>query len=277
MNLPSLNRTKTAAAVRHVFFRSLEGMWYERVTLSQALVPSAGVGAAGIPGDREDTAVSSSVPLPQDAREQEAATLLAAARAGSADALGTLFASIRGYLRLAAARDLPRSIREAVSASDLVQDTLVAAHRGFEGFRGGSRAEFLAWARAILSNTAIDRLRYEKAARRDGPGPHVPLDAVGSGDDALVDVTHERPDSRAIRREDSRLVEEGMAALPADQRRVLWMRHWEGRPFVEIAADLGRSEVAVRKMWGRGLERLSREIRSRTTHPGSTTDGQRDG
>jgi DNA-directed RNA polymerase specialized sigma24 family protein len=41
---------------------------------------------------------------------------------------------------------------------------------------------------------------------------------------------------------------------------VLWLRHWEGKSFDAIATDLGRSEMAIRKAWCRGLERLERAI-----------------
>ncbi|MEI8369598.1 MAG: hypothetical protein WCJ31_14270 [Planctomycetia bacterium] len=65
-------------------------------------------------------------PMPQsvdkhDRHDREGRDLLAAARIGSVEALGALFESMRGHLRLAARRELPRSIRGAVSASDLVQ------------------------------------------------------------------------------------------------------------------------------------------------------------
>ena len=56
-----------------------------------------------------------------DRQDREGHDLLAAARIGSVEALGALFESMRGHLRLAAMRELPRSIRGAVSASDLVQ------------------------------------------------------------------------------------------------------------------------------------------------------------
>lgn len=190
---------------------------------------------------------------------------MAAARSGSVEALGALFESMRGHLRLAAVRELPRSIREVVSASDLVQEAMATAHKRFQSFRGASPAEFFGWMRTILAHAAIDRLRYEKAARRDPGFPRISIDIVGPNDWAIADEVHERPESVAIRGEDARLVEEALATLPAEMQRVLWLRHWEGKPFATIATELGRSEMAIRRAWCRGFERLERAIRDRAS------------
>ncbi len=55
-----------------------------------------------------------------------------------------------------------------MSPSDLVQETLLAAHRDFNGFRGNSQRELLGWLRQIL----IHRLHHMvdehvKAGKRD--------------------------------------------------------------------------------------------------------------
>lgn len=207
-------------------------------------------------------------------RDREENLLLSAARVGSVEALGRLFESMRGHLRLAAVRDLPRSIREAVSASDLVQDAMATAHVRFHSFRGASSAEFFAWMRTILSHTAIDRLRHEKAARRDRGAPGIPLDALGSRDGAIADDPLGRPEALAIREEDAHLVGEALASLPADLRRVLWLRHWEGKPFASIAAELDRTEMAIRKAWCRGLERLEQAIRERASRQDEPGGGE---
>ena len=206
-------------------------------------------------------------PMPQsvDQHDREGRDLLAAARSGSVEALSALFESMRGHLRLAAMRELPRSIRGAVSASDLVQEAMATAHKRFQSFRGASPAEFFGWMRTILAHAAIDRLRYEKAARRDPGFPRISIDIVVPNDWAMADEIHERPESVAIRGEDARLVEEALATLPADLRRVLWLRHWEGKSFDAIATELGRSEMAIRRAWCRGFERLERAIRDRAS------------
>jgi len=188
---------------------------------------------------------------------------LVAARAGSVEALGGLFESVRGHLRLAALRDMPRRFRGHLGVSDVVQDAVATGHMQFHTFRGGSSAEFFGWMRAILSHTLIDTVRRETAARRFPPGPTLRLSAIGSGDDALADSPTSRPEPSVIGREDADLVSAALDALPADQRRVIWLRHWEGKSFREIGDDFGRSEDAARMLWCRAFERLEREVRRR--------------
>src|SRR5205085_4743368 len=78
--------------------------------------------------------------------------LLAQARAGDAAARDRLFARCRDYLGLAARARVETWLRAKVDASDLVQQTLMEAHRGFGRFQGATEAEWLAWLRRILDN-----------------------------------------------------------------------------------------------------------------------------
>jgi RNA polymerase sigma-70 factor (ECF subfamily) len=50
-------------------------------------------------------------------------------------------------------------------------------------------------------------------------------------------------------------------ALPEDQRRVILLRFGEEKSIREIAADLNRSEGAVKQLQFRGLENLRARLR----------------
>jgi len=52
-----------------------------------------------------------------------------------------------------------------------------------------------------------------------------------------------------------------VAGLPADQRRVIEMRFAEERPIRAIAAELGRTEGAVKQLQLRALQSLRKKIR----------------
>src|SRR6516165_7551206 len=71
----------------------------------------------------------------------------------------------RAYLGLLTRAQLPTPLRGQLSSSDLVQQTLLQAHRKRDQFRGHSEAEYRAWLRAILARLLTD------AARRHGPAP----------------------------------------------------------------------------------------------------------
>src|SRR6516165_2722573 len=69
----------------------------------------------------------------------------------------------RAYLGLLARAQPPAPLRGQLGASDIVQQTLLQAHRKREQFRGHSEEEYRAWLRAILARLLAD------AARRCSP------------------------------------------------------------------------------------------------------------
>jgi RNA polymerase sigma-70 factor (ECF subfamily) len=52
-----------------------------------------------------------------------------------------------------------------------------------------------------------------------------------------------------------------MEALPDDYRQVIFLRHFEGLSFAEVATSMERSIDSVEKLWIRGLARLRSEMR----------------
>jgi Sigma-70 region 2 len=94
-------------------------------------------------------------------------TLLAAARGGNAQARGELLQSFRPYLLSIARRGLPGYLRGKFDGSDLVQETLLKAHRGFASFDRSDTDGFRIWLRGILRHNVTDLIRrYGKASKR---------------------------------------------------------------------------------------------------------------
>src|SRR6516225_2042707 len=89
----------------------------------------------------------------------EAAPNLAAACAGSREAVGQALEACRGYLLLIAQRELGPQLQAKGGASDLVQETLLEACRDFARFQGDSEAELLQWLRRLLLNNLADFTR----------------------------------------------------------------------------------------------------------------------
>jgi RNA polymerase sigma-70 factor, ECF subfamily len=187
---------------------------------------------------------------------------LATARAGSGDALGGLFESFRGYLLMVADGELGADLRSKGGASDLVQETFLEAHKDFAGFRGASEPELRAWLRCLLLNNLGNFARRYREAEKRRIGREVPLGDGGSSaggcPEPLGDVP--TPSWTAVKAEEAQALLRALGRLPEDYRRVLTLRHQEGRSFAEIAAAMGRSANAVHKLWARAVEQLQQEL-----------------
>jgi RNA polymerase sigma-70 factor (ECF subfamily) len=148
------------------------------------------------------------------------------------------------------------------SASDLVQETFLEAQRDFAGFHGESDAELRAWLRQLLlNNLANFRRRYRATGKRQ-IGREIPLEADSSSAGPAREVAGDTPtpSQTAMEQEEAEAVRRAMDRLPEDLRRVLILRHHEGRTFEEIGRLMSRSTNGARTLWLRPVERLNHEL-----------------
>jgi RNA polymerase sigma-70 factor (ECF subfamily) len=195
------------------------------------------------------------------AKHEHAVRWLAAARAGSADALGEVLEACRGYLLLIAGRELGPDLRAKAGASDLVQQTFLEAQRDFAGFYGETEAELLAWLRRLLLNNLANFVRdYRQTAKRQ-VGREVGLpDDPSRLDDQGPTAAGPSPSKQAMLHERTTAVLQSLEKLPADYRQVVWLRYHDERSFEEIGQMMGRSANAVRKLWLRAVNRLKQDL-----------------
>src|SRR6188768_1962245 len=71
--------------------------------------------------------------------------ILEDARQGDRQRIGELLSQYRNYLLLLATTQIESRLQPRVSPSDIVQETMLKAHRHFAQFRGQSEKELLAW------------------------------------------------------------------------------------------------------------------------------------
>ncbi len=194
-------------------------------------------------------------------------TLLARARAGDEDSLGRLLESYRSYLRLVARSMIYASLRPRVDPSDLVQEVFQKAHRDFPQFAGTGEPAMVAWLRAILIRSLVDQVKHHRAQERDyrrQKSLELLLDQAGQAVHDALAAPIASPSSVVSRREQAVLLAQAIDRLPDHYREVFVLRNMEHVPFDEVATRMGRSPVAVRKIWTRAVMALKRMLEEET-------------
>lgn len=168
----------------------------------------------------------------------------------------------RPYLLFLARATWDRRLQQKLDASDLVQQTLLLAHKGIAQFRGDSDQELAAWLRKILANVLIEQRRYLDRDKRQVSRER-PLDLVladSSRRMAGFAAADHSPSEIAEFNERALQVAVAMECLPRDQLEVLLLHYWQGLSVAEISEVLGRTQPAVGGLVHRGLKTLRREL-----------------
>lgn len=178
--------------------------------------------------------------------------------------LGPLIEYYRGYLKVIARLQIGNRLQGKADASDLVQETLLQLHRGFESFRGSSEQEWLAWLRQTLANTLANFVRrYVGTAARDVRLEQrllQDIDDTSMAVNAMLVSNQPSPSERAVQREQAVILASLIEKLPNDYRQVVMLRHLQHYTFPQIAERMDRSVDAVKKLWARALVQLRQSL-----------------
>ncbi len=131
--------------------------------------------------------------------------------------------------------------------SDLVHETLLYAHRNLDKFMG-PEGELIQWLRKILTHTAIDHARRERADRRDVRRERSLTAAVADSSarlDQFVADQGSSPSEHCQKQELLVHLAQAIEQLPTDQREVLVARDLLGKSIRDIATGLDKTEKAV--------------------------------
>ena len=137
-----------------------------------------------------------------------------------------------------ARRGLPDYLRRKCDGADVVQETLLEAHRGFSGFDGAGADDLRVWLCGILRHNLLDLIRrYRETSKRSidrerslESGP----DSSGYSGRAVNPCL--TPSSFSVARERMVALQDALARLPVNERTVIVLRHFEipllpgGRP-----------------------------------------------
>src|SRR5258706_1116522 len=159
---------------------------------------------------------------------------------------------------LDAAHNLARWLaRSSADADDIVQEAILRAYRGFDGFRGGDAKP---WLLAIVRNC------FFTAAAQTRRRMHVPLPETSAANDdgALTDETPD-PEFEEIRADQRRKLDQVVATLPQEFREVLILREMEdlsyrdiahvtGAPIGTVMSRLARARALLKERWMSDVE-----------------------
>ena len=165
----------------------------------------------------------------------------------------------RSYLRVLAELHLGRAGREKVEPSDVVQETMLEAHKKRNQFRGRTEAEMAAWLRAMLACNLADAIKALRRGKRDVSRERslgAAIHRSSSRLEAWLVAAQSSPSERLDRHEAVLGLLDALTALPVAQRRALVMRHCQGASLAQIAEELDRTPAAVAGLLKRGLATL---------------------
>jgi RNA polymerase sigma-70 factor (ECF subfamily) len=169
----------------------------------------------------------------------------------------------RSYLLLLARVRLDPRLRPKFDASDVVQQTLLEAHRDAAQWRGRSVGEQAAWLRQILARNLANAVRDWRRDKRD-VAREQPLQAAvdesASRLEAWLAAEQSSPSQQAERHERAVRLADALATLPENQREAIVLRHWHGCSLVEIGERLGCTTAAVTGLLHRGLRKLRNHL-----------------
>jgi RNA polymerase sigma-70 factor, ECF subfamily len=192
------------------------------------------------------------------------AELIAGFRDGREDAGDALLRRFEPWLRLLARGQVESRFRAKFDVSDLVQESMLEAVKGFDQFRGRSAEEFAGWLRQILARVLAHEIRRYAGTQKRDVARELSLDEELTrtsrrlGD--LLAGSGSSPTQKLARHERELLLAQALERLPDDYRTVLTLRHLEGLSHEEVARRMGRKAGAGRMLWARALARLRVEL-----------------
>ena len=196
-----------------------------------------------------------------NAESSQLAGWLTLARQGDESARNRLFEACRSFVAVTARVQLHRRLQTKVDPSDLVQQSMLEAHRGFENFRGRTPEEWLAWLKQIVQHNVLDADKhYRGANRRDVRRERTISDPTLSHADWSPADPGPSPSQLLSKAERELQVAVAIESLPDDYRQVVLLRNLERLSFDDVAERMNRTRGACQMLWMRAVEQLRSKL-----------------
>ncbi|MCA9139378.1 MAG: sigma-70 family RNA polymerase sigma factor [Planctomycetales bacterium] len=174
-----------------------------------------------------------------------------------------IVAQYEPYLRMLARTRMRRAYQAKIGASDMVQQAMMQAVQGFDGFRGSTEGELLAWLRQILAHHLchLDRdLHRDKRDIRREQSMEQKLAASSMRLEGLLAGSDPTPSQHIALGESVIQISQAIARLPESQADAVRLHYLEGMKLSEVASELGKSTGAVAGLLHRGMKELRKQL-----------------
>lgn len=188
----------------------------------------------------------------------ETIELLGGARQGDPRAIDQLMDRHRNSLHRMVACRLHHGVAQRVDASDIVQETLLAASRRLADYLKDPSVPFHAWLRQVARDRLADAYRRELADKRDvAREQNVYLGAKSSLDPiAQIRDAQLTPATMLLRKEFEQRFHQAVEQLDEGSKEIILMRHTEQLTNSQVAELLDLSEAAAGMRYLRALRQL---------------------
>ena len=170
----------------------------------------------------------------------------------------------RSYLQFLARVQWDPKLGRKLDESDIVQQTLLHAHRAIDQFRGSNDEELAGWLRQILARNLTHAIRDLGRDKRDiarERSLEVSLSQSSARLEKWLAADQSSPSQRAERNERMLLVAQAVETLSDAQRDAVILHYWRGWPLGDIAQHLDRSPSAVAGLLHRALGKLREALK----------------
>ncbi|MFK8112298.1 MAG: sigma-70 family RNA polymerase sigma factor [Rubripirellula sp.] len=174
-----------------------------------------------------------------------------------------IVAAYEPYLRMLARTQMRKAYQAKIGASDMVQQAMLQAVQGLEGFRGTTEAEFRGWLRRILAHHLchLDRdmhrdkrdVRREQSMEQRLAQSSMRLEGLLAGDGPT-------PSQNVAFGENVLKVADAVERLPDSQREAIRLHYLEGMKLSEVAEKLEKSSGAIAGLLHRGMKTLRTQL-----------------
>lgn len=170
-----------------------------------------------------------------------------------------IIAKYEPYLRMLARTHARRAYQAKVGASDMVQQVMLQAVQGIDGFRGGTEAEFRGWLRQILARHLchLDRdmhrdkrdVRREQSMEQKLAQSSMRLEGLLAGDSPT-------PSQNVMIGEHVIKLAAAVDSLPEAQAMAIRLHYLEGLKLAEVAQAMDKTPGAIAGLMHRGMKTL---------------------